>query len=445
MSLGLDLFPGAKHPKTGLAAARLLASLALSLSLTPSQAQAQSDVARFSAGPALTMELKNAQWFDGKGFRKGTLYVKDGKFTQQKIAKPQRRMDLQGQFLLPPLAEANNHNLQNAWGWGRFAHTYLRDGVFYAAMQCGEPKGVAAARSLAAQAPGPDVLFTSVCITASDGLPLAQLLAEDPGAGAPKPKLEDFADKALLLIDTPEQLNQKWTLVPGRKTDLVKLMISRSESPELRQDPKQQGRLGLKPDLVPAIAKRAHHEGLRVLAHIDTAADFSLAVQSGADWLAHLPGYFFHDGLNAEAYRISPEAAAEAAKRKTAVITATVASTLFRMPVEAQAAVRRLQIENLQTLKAAGTPLLLGSDHFNGTALTELKHLDGLGAIDRTTLLRIASIDTPHALFPKRRLGCFEPGCEASFLLLPANPLSDLEVLSRIQLRVKQGRVLSAN
>ncbi|MEJ6004535.1 hypothetical protein WG899_03175 [Paucibacter sp. AS339] len=424
----------------------LLAGLSLftTAALCPGAAQAQPEAPVYTAGPALTMELKNAQWFDGKGFRKGTLYVKDGKFTQQKIPKPQRRMDLQGQFLLPPLAEAHNHNLQNAWAWGRYANNYLRDGVFYAAMQCGEPKGVAAARALAGQAAGPDVLFTSACITSSDGMPLAQLLAEEPAPGSPKPKLEDFADKALLIIDTPEQLNQKWNLVGPRKTDLVKVMISRSESPELRAEPKQQGRLGLRPELVPAIAKRSHHDGLRLIAHVDTAADFALAVQSGADWLAHLPGYVFHDGVNPEAYRISPEAAAEASKRKTAVITATVSSTLFRMPVETQAAVRRLQVDNLQTLKAAGTPLLLGSDLFNGTALAELRHLDGLGVLDRASLLRIASIDTPHALFPKRRLACFEAGCEASFLLLAANPLQDLEALSRIQLRVKQGRLLSS-
>lgn len=411
----------------------LLAGLALTVFAEP-------EAPSFKAGPALSMELKNAQWFDGKGFvKRGTLYVKDGKFSAQKIKKPQRSLDLAGQFLIPPLAEAHNHNLQNAWGYGRFTNNYLRDGVFYAAMHCGEPKGASAVRGMANQPAAPDILFVTACITSSDGQPLAQLLGAEPGAA----KLDDVADKLVLIMDSPEQVAQKWPLVAPRKTDLLKLMLSRSDSPELRADPKQQGRLGLKPDVPPAIVKRAHKDALRVIAHVDTTADFALALQSGVDWVDHLPGYFFHDGLGAEAYRISAELAAEAAKQRVAVITGTAAATLFRAPPETQAAIRRLQIENLQTLKAAGVKLLLGSDVFGGNALTELRHLDGLGVLDRPALLRMATISTPQTLYPKRRLGCFEPGCEASFLLLSSNPLNDLDALNRIQLRVKQGRVLT--
>ena len=52
-------------------------------------------------------------------------------------------MDLRGQVLVPPLAEAHNHNLQTAWGWQQFAQRYLDEGVFYAAMLCGDPASVA--------------------------------------------------------------------------------------------------------------------------------------------------------------------------------------------------------------------------------------------------------------------------------------------------------------
>lgn len=417
----------------------LLAGLAL---VSAGPAHAEPEAPPFKAGPALSMELKNAQWFDGKGFSKrGTLYIKDGKFSGAKIKKPQRSMDLQGQFLLPPLAEAHNHNLQNGWGYTRYANSYLRDGVFYAAMHCGEPQGVALARGLAKQAAAPDILFVSACITSSDGQPLAQLLGDE--SATPRLRLEDIADKTVLLIDSPEHLAQKWPLLAARKTDLVKLMLSRSESPDLRGDPKQDGRLGLRPELLPALVKQAHQDRLRVIAHVETAGDFALALRSGIDWIDHVPGYFFHEGLGAEAYRISPEQAGEAAKQRVAVITGTAAATLFRASAETQATVRRLQIDNLQTLKAAGVKLLLGSDVFGGNALTELRHLDGLGVLDRAALLRLATISTPQTLYPKRRLGCFEPGCEASFLLLPSNPLNDLDALSRIQLRVKQGRVLN--
>ena len=67
---------------------------------------------------------------------------------------------------------------------------------------------------------------------------------------------------------------------------------------------------------------------------------------------------------------------------------------------------------------------------------------DALG-LDRTTLLRLATQDTPRALFPGRRIGCFEPGCEASFLVLGDDPLADLAQVDMPLLRVKQGRLLT--
>jgi len=412
---------------------------------------AQSTPADYRAGPEVTMELKNAQWFDGQGFKRGTLYVKDGKFSTQKIKKPQRKLNIKGQFLIAPLAEAHNHNLQNAWGWKRYAASYLRDGVFYAAMHCGEPKGTAAVRTLAAlpssegaakQAAGPELLLVSACLTSPDGQPLAQLLGEEASGSQARARAEEFLDKTVVALDSPEQLNQKWPAISGRKTDALKLVLSRSESPELRNDPKQFGRLGLRPELPPAIVRKAHQDKLRVIAQADTAADFQLAINAGVDWVARLPGLVFFEGTGAESYRISAEMAAEAARRKVAVITGIAASELFRMPAELLTQVRAQQADNLRTLQAAGVPLLLGSDLFNGSVLTELQQLDRLGVLDRRQLLRMASVDTPRALFPKRRLGCFEPGCEASFLLLAADPLKDLGALDKIQLRVRQGRLL---
>nr|WP_295080386.1 hypothetical protein [uncultured Roseateles sp.] len=428
---------------TKSALALILAALSLGLSQQAHSAPAplpEPETPYFKASAPMSMELKNAQWFDGKGFvQQGTLYVSEGRFTRKKPkGKPQRQMDLKGQFLLPPLAEAHNHNLQTLWGFARYASSYLRDGVFYAAMQCGEPKAVAEMRPIAAQPASPEVLFTSVCITSPDGQPLAQLIGDDP-----KLKAEDFIDKAVLVMDSSAELSAKWPLVAPRKTDWVKLMLSRSESPELRTDAKQFGRLGLKPELVGPIVKRAKQDGLKVVAQADTAADFTVAVQSGVDLVARLPGLYFFEGTTPERYRISAEAASEAAKRHVAVITAISGSRFFEPSDTGLAALRQLQAENLRRLLDAKVSLLLGSDLYNGTAFAELRQLDSLGVMDRATLLRIATIDTPRALFPKRRIACFDEGCEASFLLLKNNPLNDLDSLGRILLRVKQGRLLS--
>jgi imidazolonepropionase-like amidohydrolase len=49
------------------------------------------------------------------------------------------------------------------------------------------------------------------------------------------------------------------------------------------------------------------------------------------------------------------------------------------------------------------------------------------------------SQSTPRAIFPSRRVGCLEDGCEASFLVLDGDPSRDLSRTGSIRLRVKDG------
>ena len=52
------------------------------------------------------------------------------------------------------------------------------------------------------------------------------------------------------------------------------------------------------------------------------------------------------------------------------------------------------------------------------------------------------SITTPRAIFPARRLGCFDTGCEASFLALRDDPLANFANVQHIEVRMKQGVLL---
>ena len=419
----------------------LRVSVLLACVLLAGAAQAQPDPAPFKASAQLSFALVNAQWFDGQGFKKGTLYIVNGKFTAQKPARVNRRMDLKNQFMIPPLAEAHNYNLQNDWGVAHFAQRYIQDGVFYAAMLCADPGEVATVRPKLNTEDSPDVLFATACITSSDGQPLATLMAAP--ASAPKPKLQDIADKAVLIMDKPEQVEQKWKLVAPRKPDFVRITLSYSDKPELRTKPELRGRLGLDADTAAAIVRHAHQSNLKVSANVDSAGDFDAAVHAGVDNIAHLPGYFNAYGDGADRFLISPETAALAARQKTSVTTATAASLLFKTTPEQQDMLRQTQIRNLQTLKSAGVTLLLGSDVFTGTSQAELARLADLGVFTNAELLRMATIDTPRALFPKRQIACFEPGCEASFLLLAADPLQDLKAAATPMFRVKQGHILT--
>jgi len=389
----------------------------------------------YQASAPLSWELKNARWFDGRQIQRGNLYVEDGIFVAKKPAKVNRKMDMRGQVLINPLAEAHNHNLQTAWGWGRYADQYIDEGVFYAAMLCGDPAGVAEVQPLAATPAAPDVSFVTACITSPDGYPLAAVLPEPSAEAA-------AAQNQIVLVDSPEQAAAQWPAIKARGGSWLRIVLAHSEKPELRQQPAMFGRLGLRPDTARELTRLAHAEGRRVVAHVETAADFDAALRAGVDAIAHLPGYANTLDQAPEVFAISDAAAAQAARQRTAVITTTAATALFKLEAAPLAALREVQRANLARLQAAGVQLLVGSDVFIGTGRAELQALDALG-MDRATLLRLATQDTPRALFPKRRLGCFEPGCEASFLVLGGDPLADLGQVDTPMLRVKQGRLLT--
>lgn len=412
----------------------LIACLALTCIF--SQAQTPPPQQPFQASAPLSWELKNARWFDGQKLQRGNLYVENGVFVAKKPAKVNRKMDLRyQQVLINPLAEAHNHNLQTAWGWGQYADRYVDEGVFYAAMLCGDPASVAEVRLMADSAAAPDVSFVTACITAPDGYPLAAVLTTpSPEAAA--------AQTQVVLVDGPEQARAQWPSIKARGGDWLRLVLAHSEKPELHQQPAMFGRLGLRPDTAAELTRLAHADGRHVVAHVETAADFDAALAAGVDAIAHLPGYANTLNEAPEAFAISEASAALAASQHTAVITTTAATELFKLEPGPLAALREVQRANLAKLQAAGVQLLIGSDVFIGTARAELHALDALG-MDRATLLRLATRDTPRALFPGRKLGCFEPGCEASFLLLADDPLADLAEIDMPLLRVKQGRLLT--
>jgi imidazolonepropionase-like amidohydrolase len=98
---------------------------------------------------------------------------------------------------------------------------------------------------------------------------------------------------------------------------------------------------------------------------------------------------------------------------------------------------------NLRLLRSAGVRIVFGSDWYRENTVSEVMQLRTLGVFSDAELLTIWSVDTPRSIFPRRRMGCFEPGCEASLLALAGNPLVDFQNTQRIVLRMKQGVILS--
>lgn len=394
------------------------------------------------ASPSL--HFKGGEWFDGVRFAAADWYAVDGRLTSNRPTRVDVTVDLKGRHIIPPFVEAHNHDLQNAWNAGQTASAYVAKGIFYSAQLCAMPSDVANFRSFLGTSAAPDTLFADGCLSASDGHPLGIALAGAKQAGIAM-TADDMRDKHYWAIDTLVDLDAKWPKIVESQPKLIKVILI--DSPNYAINRKLSalfGFNGINPALVPEIVRRARIAGSRVVAHVDTAADFENAVAAGVDIIAHLPGYRIAEGKTATDYRITDKAISAAAKSQISVITTTAASRydIARNPNHA-AVIRATYADNITRLRNAGVVLLIGSDVYEGTVLDEVESLDSLNVMPRAEILRAVTMVNASQLFPGREIGKFAEGAEASFVALSGNPLTDLSKLRRPSLLVKRGSILA--
>ena len=384
----------------------------------------------------------NGRWFDGKSFRALTMCASAGAFTSR-APRNARTIDLGGAYVVPPFAEAHNHNVEGEVGSERLAKVisgYLHDGVFYVKNPNSLPR---ATPRDAVNKPGSiDAIFSMGGFTGTDGHPVdivKRMIDRGTGTAA------DGEGAFYFQVDRLADLDRKWPQFLESKPDFVKTYLMYSEEyAQRKDDPKKYSWKGLDPKVLPAIVKRAHAAGLRVSTHVETAMDFHNALLAGVDEINHLPG-FRPEGDDWSGYangrfRISDADARLAAKRRVVVVT-TVGSILAKAT---DPNVRETIIHNLQILRRRGVKLAIGSDDYRKSVVPEVMELRKLGIFTNRELLDLWSRATAEAIFPKRKIGRLLPGYEASFLALEGNPLDDFENTARIRMRVKRGEVLSS-
>ena len=425
----------------------------------------------FSQAEAV-IALTNGRWFDGRSFQPRTAYSVNGTLSFAAPARIDRVIDLSGTWVVPPFAEAHNHNIDGAVEARSFAaiRKYVADGVFYIKIQGNYPLTDQQRGQLPINRPGaPDVAFAQAFITATGGHPSFLheeiLLRQGYYPGLTK---EDLRDKVYFTIDTEDELAVKWPRILALRPDFIKTNLWYSDDFERRRDdPAFIGRKGLDPGLLRLIVERAHAGGLRVSAHVVNGADFRNAVNAGVDEIVHIPAaaasptieqrmaQVVTNALDEAAIRqiaadlarvdprdpstlpLRPDDARLAAKRGTVVITTMSPST--RAPAPLLPLIRAVQSASLRTLIDNGVVLAIGSDNVGDSSVLEAEHLHSLGVVDELTLLKLWTEDTPRAIFPQRRIGFLRDGYEASFLALEGNPLEDWRNVRRIKLRFKQG------
>jgi len=391
-----------------------------------------------------TYAFKDAQWFDGARFRPGTFYSENGQLTFERPSFVDATIELHGKYVVPPFAEAHNHNIEPRPDLSEVIRKYLVDGVFYVKVPSNPPRAKTALDGRVNTRGSIDVVFSNGGLTATDGhpSPLAQRNLERSG------RTEDWAEgKFYFAIDMIEDLERKWPQVLASKPDFIKAFLQYSEEYEHRRgNAAYRDWSALNPKFLPLIVERAHAAGLRVSCHIETAADFHNALVAGVDEINHLPGLRpdRNDWTNVrtDRYKISRADAELAARQGTFVVT-TFATAVARIakatPGEAFREWRELLIWNLRVLKDAGVAIAVGSDRYSDTAVVEALALESLGVFSNAELLRMWCDTSAKTIFPTRKIGALREGYEASFLALTANPLDDFKAIRSIDRRFKQG------
>jgi hypothetical protein len=328
-----------------------------------------------------------------------------------------RTIDLGGRHVVPPFGDAHNHGLGDPRSLSLETARFLRAGVFYVSNPNNLGDRVAAVRPSLGTPETVDARFANGGLTATGGhpAPLYERLARHgafPGLGP-----ADMEGRAWFAVDDVAGLDRQWPRILAGRPDFLKVYLERSEEP---------GRRGLDAALVAPIVGRAHDAGLKVSAHVTSAADFRAAVDAGVDEVAHLP-------LAA----LTTEDARAAAARGVVVVT----TLLSHRPAPDGLDVMDLHRRNLQLLKAAGVRVVLGVDG-EATVVEEALAVARLGVYTTAEVLQMLVEATPRHVFPDRHIGRLEAGAEASLLAMDGNPLEDPSALRRVAMRIKQGHVL---
>lgn len=393
-------------------------------------------------GPrGVTWRLENGRWFDGQSFRPRAMWVVDGVLRETGPPAADSVLDLAGGYVVPPYGDAHLHTFGDATRLAADSRDAIRTGVFHVMVQDPINEVTAAMRHAMAAPATVDVRWTQGVVTPSDGLIAnfyRQLAARGHfGDGA---TMADLDGRVIFLMDSVPDVDRKWAALRAVNDDFIKVIVAFSGDDGRAADGPPAGVTG---PVLAALARHAHADGLRVSAHVETAADVALAVEAGADIIAHLPASWQigpptgYPAGDLSPWIIPDSTAREIQRRGVTVITTAMPDA----DSEYAAQHREVHARNLRTLVRHGVQIVLGSD--GDGILPETAWIRGLGVLDDLHLLRLLVEATPRFIHPDRRIGFLRDGYEASFLVLDGDPLADPSALERIRLRVKQGVLLA--
>jgi imidazolonepropionase-like amidohydrolase len=421
-------------------------------------------VAVFFSGMASAQvyAFENGNWLMGKRFVKKTVYTKNGLFVFDKPAAVDSVVNLAGKYCIPPFGDAHTHNLDGAYNLPQMIKQYVQEGIFYVQVMGNYGSGAQVARPILAKANVLEATYANALLTATYGhgfypyepMAMGFYNPADQFKYADSVKKSHLAENdAYCFLDSIADVDAKWPLIMKYHPNHIKICLLDAADYAAKRKAEKVETYGLSPEVADYVVKKAHAAGLRVFAHVETAADARLCAAIGVDALAHLPGYGWN-GIAAtkEKFCITP---ADVRLLKKAGITVIPTMNINHTDVyddkgvatkypERFRATLQYKKDILRALYKAKVPIALGADYYGKTVTVEIDSLISAGVFTNAELLDIYCVQTPQHIFPGRKLGTIAKDYEASFLVLNDNPLLRIQaVKSDILLRVKQGRMVA--
>lgn len=397
-----------------------------------------------AAAPGEDVTLwERARVWDGRGFVERTLAVRGDRIVAARgVGAGARRIDVAGRLIVPAYANAHCHitNANREW-----ADDFLRDGIYYV----WNPNSVVIAPAVKGFYGRPDTPILKIAmggVTERGGHP-EKLYVDVLGKYVyPGHDRAWFVGNAFHYGETPAEIDAALDTLVAQGADFVKAYLLHSEDWARRHGNRAfYGQTGLNPANMRYLVRAARRRGLKVAVHVETAADARVAARAGAAMLAHVPGYEGAE-IDGSDRLTAADARLIAARRMVVVPTFDLgpdnlkAAAESGAPAPTAAQLNETQRSNLALLKAAGVPVLMGTDGF-GPIVGEARRWVAIGAMTHAEAAA-AVFATGSKLFPERRVGCLAEGCEADFLVLGADPTLDVGNLGAIERRVKAGREL---
>lgn len=402
-------------------------------------------------------EFKNGNWFIKGKFSKTTFYTVNGFFTKDKPQQIDSSIDLNNKYCIPPFGDAHTHNLDGGFNLKETVAKYLKEGVFYVQVLGNNGEGSKAVRPALEKSKKIDVTYANGLLTSTYGHGFYPYEPLAMGIYAPylQTKYADsikksrlVENKAYYFLDTKEDVDAKWPMIMKYEPNHIKICLSDAKNyPEKRRLERADDN-GLSEEVAAYVVQKAHKEGLRVFAHIETADDARVCARIGVDVLAHLPGYFWDGREETKLKYCITKTDVSLFKKVSLTVIPTVnihGTTKYDSTgnptfyQENYSKVLKYKKEILQALYKAKVPIALGGDYFGNTVAPEIDTLIKYNFFSNKELLTIYSINTPQSIFPKRKIGEIKEGYEASFLVLQENPLLNIEAIKNILFRIKQG------